>query len=238
MRLGFIILRNVRCQITNTYWIECYESLRKYYPDNKIIIIDDNSNYEFITKIVLENTIVIDSEYKGRGELLPYIYYLRDPCFDTAVIIHDSVFVKERVEFDKVNLPLWNFDTQIQDRNLEINLITKLNNMQALLDLYETDKWNGCFGGMSIITIDFLRKINSKYHLENLIPFVTCRLDRMALERVLGLIFTSERSLDELSVFGNIFKYCRWGYSYPLYLHQKKYDILPNIPLIKVWTGR
>ena len=40
--LGFIILRNVNSELTNKYWIHCYNCIRKYYPENKIIIIDDN----------------------------------------------------------------------------------------------------------------------------------------------------------------------------------------------------
>jgi hypothetical protein len=41
------------------------------------MIIDDDSNYEYITEKQLYNTIVINSDYKRRGELLPYIYYLK-----------------------------------------------------------------------------------------------------------------------------------------------------------------
>lgn len=46
--LGFIILRHVLSKTTNQYWITCYHSIRKYYPENNMLIIDDNSRYEFI----------------------------------------------------------------------------------------------------------------------------------------------------------------------------------------------
>ena len=43
--LGFIILRHVSKKKPKSAicWKICYERIRKYYPENKIIIIDDNS---------------------------------------------------------------------------------------------------------------------------------------------------------------------------------------------------
>jgi hypothetical protein len=90
---GFIILRHVKDDITNTYWLRCYNCIRKYYPENMIIIIDDNSNYDYITNIDLYKTKIIKSEYHGRGELLPYYYYLHNKFFDKAIILHDSMFI-------------------------------------------------------------------------------------------------------------------------------------------------
>ena len=37
------MLRHVNNTETNKYWIHCYNCIRKYYPENKILIIDDNS---------------------------------------------------------------------------------------------------------------------------------------------------------------------------------------------------
>jgi hypothetical protein len=238
MSLGFIILRHVKCDITNQYWIETYECVRKFYPTNKIMIIDDNSNYEFVTEKVLENTTVINSEYKGRGELLPYLYYLRNPLFDKAVIIHDSVFFQERVEFQHINVPLWHFDgaALTQDRKKELILISALNNMECLLDHYDRLPYHGCFGGMSIIDLNFLKKINDKYNFNNLLEHVLSRDDRMCLERVLGLIFSLEKK-ETKSVFGSIFNY-NYNYSYDRYLFDKDRNYMPMIPIIKVWTGR
>ena len=57
--LGFIILRHVNSKITNTYWQLCYKRIRKFYPKNKIVIVDDNSNYQYVTEIPLINTIIM-----------------------------------------------------------------------------------------------------------------------------------------------------------------------------------
>lgn len=83
---GFIILRHVNNHLTNKYWIHCYDCIRKVYSSITIIIIDDNSNYEFITHKEMYNTHIIKSEYPGRGELLPYYYYLHNMLFDKAIL--------------------------------------------------------------------------------------------------------------------------------------------------------
>ena len=50
MSLGFIIIRHVNNDLTNKYWIHCYDCIRTYYPENSIVIIDDNSKQEYITE--------------------------------------------------------------------------------------------------------------------------------------------------------------------------------------------
>jgi hypothetical protein len=45
--VGFIVLRHVNNKLSNQYWIHCIQCIRKFYSENKILIIDDNSNYDF-----------------------------------------------------------------------------------------------------------------------------------------------------------------------------------------------
>ena len=92
MDQGFIILRHVNSAQTNNYWITCYDKIREFYPNTKILLIDDNSNYEYVSKdkeATLTHTTIINSEFKGRGEILPYYYYMRNKLFDIAVVIQD-----------------------------------------------------------------------------------------------------------------------------------------------------
>lgn len=65
-------------ELSDKYWLHCIDCIRRFYPEKKILIIDDNSNYDFVSKIELYNTTVIQSEYPKRGELLPYYYYLNN----------------------------------------------------------------------------------------------------------------------------------------------------------------
>ena len=48
MTYGFIITRHVNSEQTNKYWNQCVKLIRTYYPLKKIVIIDDNSNPEFL----------------------------------------------------------------------------------------------------------------------------------------------------------------------------------------------
>ena len=240
MSFGFFILRHVNSEETNKYWIESYSCIRTLYPDNMIIIIDDNSNYSFITEIPLVNTHIIESEFKGRGELLPYIYFLKYKYFDMAVIIHDSVFIKKYINFtDYENKFLWSFEHEWDEDVNEINLLRTLDNSESLEEFYKGKHlWKGCFGGMSVITYNLLEDINNKYNLMNLIPYIKTRTDRMAFERVISVLISITKestinSTQEPTIFGNIHEYIDWKYSYSDYLNT---DL--NKPVYKVWTGR
>lgn len=233
--IGFIILRCVQNELTNKYWIYCYECIRKYYADNLILIIDDNSDYKYITNENLYNTTIINSEYHKRGELLPYYYYLHNKLFDIAVIIHDSVFINKYIDFnvDEYKM-IWDFNHYwdlIEDETYMI----KLFNDVELLKFYENKTlWNGCFGGMSIITYDYLNIINSKYNLNKLLDCIISRLNRCAFERVIGCLLQKEKQHNNNieTLLGNIHNYVNWGITFDEIYKCK------DLPLIKVWTGR
>jgi len=238
--IGFIILRHVNSSITNEYWKECYRCIKRFYPKNRILIIDDNSNYSFVSNEPLDNTMVIKSEFPTRGEFLPYYYYLKTKFCETAVMLHDSVFIKKYIFFN-VNTykMLWDFDKQsITDSssfNHQVLMLGALNN-QKLNSFYnkkDFNMWKGCFGCMSVIKYDYLKHIDNEYRLAALIPYITCRNARCAFERIIGCLL--QISLKELSLFGSIYTYCKWGLSYDEYI-QNKYS--SHLPIIKVWTGR
>ena len=161
--IGFIILRHVNNKNTNNYWIHSYDCIRKYYPENKIIIIDDNSLQNFITDKTLYKTLIINSEYPGRGELLPYYYYLQNKLFDTAVIIHDSVFINKYIDFNVDNYKLlWEFDSNHDPHTNDVTKMIDVFNDFELKQFYQNKSlWKGCFGGMSIIKHDYLEFIIS-----------------------------------------------------------------------------
>jgi hypothetical protein len=179
----------------------------------------------------LYNTTIINSEYPGRGELLPYYYYLHNKLFETAVIIHDSVFINRTLDLtvDKYKL-LWEFEhhwDQIEDETKMVEYIGD----KDLLEFYQNKSlWRGCFGGMSIITHDYLTDINNKYNISKLLDCVLTRYNRMSFERVIGVLL--QKNSEKQCLLGNIHNYCRWGINFD---EKSKYSYLP---LIKVWTGR
>ena len=242
--IGFIIIRHVNSEKTNRLWQECYKSIRLFY-DNPIVIIDDNSDSKFLTTLDMINVTLIQSEYPKRAELLPYYYFLREAWFDTAVILHDSVFIQAPINFNKPNHYLWHFTSHDwDDKQGEIECIRKLKNHEPLLEFYNsTDKWNGCFGVMSIITYKMIHDINMKYNFFILLDTIVTRVQRMMIERVFAGIFPNARTItkDNCSYFGNIQTYCKWGFNekYTIlnYLEDKSNNKI-NLPIVKLWSGR
>jgi hypothetical protein len=231
--IGFIILRHVNNKVSNCYWIKSYDYIRKYYKENEIIIIDDNSNYEFITEKDLYKTTIIQSEYPGRGELLPYYYYLKNKLFDIAVIIHDSAFINRYIDFQvDTYKKIWHFDDHDYDDVKDETYIIEQFNDDELLKLYQDKKsWTGCFGGMSVIRHEFLHYVNSKYDIGKLLDIIKNRTDRMSFERVIAVLL-EKCSPNVPSFYGCIHKYCTWG------LRINHYGRLTHLPIIKVWSGR
>jgi hypothetical protein len=228
--LGFIILRHVNSELTDKYWKLAYDSIRKFYPENKIVIIDDNS--DFVTQKKMYKTILIQSEFPKRGELLPYYYYAKHKWFDTAVILHDSVFIQEKIDFkvDKYKF-IWSFDSHYCDNVKQETKLIKLFQDEDLYTFYKnTRNWDGCFGMMSIITHDFLTYINCKYNLSLLLDYIDSRKQRMCLERVIACIFQKEYKMT--SLLGTIHNYCPWGIKY------ENRENFKHLPILKVWTGR
>ena len=238
--LGFIILRHVNNEKTNLYWNHSYDCVRKYYPENQIIIIDDNSNYEFITERELYKTTIIKSEYPQRGELLPYYYYLKNKLFEHAVIIHDSVFINKYIDFTIENeyKILWDFQhiwDQIDD---ETCMILEFNDADLYKFYNNKELWKGCFGGMSFISHDYLEKINKKYDISLLLKKVRNRFNRQSFERVIAVLLEYECVLKygdrKESMFGELHKYCDWAIRF----EDKDCEFCKKLPIIKVWTGR
>jgi hypothetical protein len=252
-KYGFIITRHVNSEKTNKYWNHNIKLLKRLYPTTKIVIIDDNSNYDFVkTEHDLTNVQIIQSEFPGRGELLPYYYLLKHRFFENALIIHDSVFIHRKINFDKLRgvnvLPLWFFHSDTENIENTKRIIRSLRNYpyleqmlvkQTLVLNMPQDKWFGCFGVQSYINLHFLESIERKYGITNLVHSVHNRADRCCLERIFGCIFFTECKpiIKIKSLLGNIMKYQSWGYTYDEYMeHLKKGTIQRNV--IKVWTGR
>lgn len=253
MNYGFIILRHVNNELTNLYWNRCVRLLRKFYPLKQIIIIDDNSNYEFVKEFIsMENIETIQSEYPKRGELLPYLYYLKYKWFENAVIIHDSTFFHKRVNFEKITLPiipLWHFEYDKENINNLLRLAHSLTNSSKvvetlvnhtnILGVYKTNDCVCCFGVQCFINYNFLKSIDNTYTLSNLINVVNSRTDRCALERIMGILFSLKYPylLKYKSLLGNIHATGTWGLTYKQYLNKIK-NKDPCQFIAKVWTGR
>ena len=253
---GFILTRHVNSEKTNKYWNQCVKLLRVNYPMKRIIIIDDNSNKEYIkSEFDYKNVTVIESQFPKRGELLPYIYYAQygDRWFRNAVIIHDSLFIHKRFPFEAIKfpvLPLWHAKYDKENIQNIIRIAGKLKNKGALMKAImgteinilgmNKDNFNLCFGCQAYINLNFLKRINEKYRLGNMIPAVTCRTDRCSLERIMGLIFCLECPLviKKPSLNGLIYNhYKAFFYFFDEYMNDFNNKKIAGV-LVKIWTGR
>lgn len=221
------------------YWIECLRCIRKFYS-NPVLIIDDNSNYNFISQnISLNNVEIIQSEFHQRGELLPYYYFHKLKPFDHAIILHDSVFIQKYINFISFKhvIFLWSFTHDWDNPEEEKTIIKTMKNSNDLMEVYDNkSRWLGCFGCMAIISHEFLDRINEKYEIFDLLNYIKTRRDRMCLERVFACICYSMN--DKLpSLFGDIHKYFPIGYTFEDYKRISKLQYCSK-DIIKVWSGR
>lgn len=240
MSFGFIIVRHVNTKLSDFYWKECYTCIRQWH-DNPIIIIDDNSNREFlIENLALVNTTVIyDKTHRGAAELLPYYYFHLLQPFDKAIILHDSVFIQKPVDIECDTIKyLWTYPHLWDDDIYHAihPLLENLPHSNSLMALFwDKSAWNGPFGMMSVISWNYIDEINRKYDLwTRLLPNISTRENRMALERVLGLIFCHHagRLIDtEMDI---IHSYIKWETTFTQYLNGD----CKNLGFVKVWSGR
>ena len=72
---GFIITRHVNSEKTNIYWNHSLKLIRKFYPNVKIVIIDDNSNQNFVkADYPYNNIMIIQSSTLKNHDNLKYKY--------------------------------------------------------------------------------------------------------------------------------------------------------------------
>lgn len=239
---GFVMIRHVCNKNTNQYWMYSYYCIRALYPTAPIVIIDDNSNPDFLKKSderILKNCQIINSTYLGRGEILGYYYFWKHHWFDYAVIIHDSVFIHKPIDIfscQKIKF-MWYFKARKFDNvPQEERFLSKID--QCYVDFYrENDEWKGCFGCMSVITHDFISEISDIFKL---MIYIRTRDDRCCVERILAVMsfYHYPDIAQDLSYLGDIhLQIPQWGYNFFAY-RRDRLRHLDFPPLVKIWTGR
>lgn len=244
---GFIMVRYIQDELTSKYWYKSYQCIRQFYPKTPIVIIDDYSKSQFInpqleSKLVSCRIIASDRQ-PHCGELLGYDYFFRHHWFQRAIIIHDSLFLQKPIVLplsnnDKVRF-LWHIETkQFDDVEWETSMLKKIG--LPYLELYEKKHlWKGCFGVMSIIDYDFLKKISTP--LFSFMEEITTRRHRSCMERIFAILcmYHEPKLLHHPSLMGNIHQYpLGWGYHYTTFQKDSKNSKQRFPMFVKVWTGR
>lgn len=250
-------------------WLEAYRCIRTHHPDIPIVIIDDHSTTTYrdataALEAALINTVVIDSDLQaGAGEMLPYVLMLRHEWFETAVVIHDSMFLQAPIVLDSTAahpVPfrfLWHFNgprrnDDIAGQNALISLLGMGKARAELHALRNSRDWLGCFGTCMCVRLAFLKHLQCKYGFVQMVGHITTRKQRMAIERVFALLcFHALRDWDDgkfavsvsnaahmFGMYGNITKTHRaFKYNMSHYTSECP-ENRPPMPVIKVWSGR
>lgn len=249
---GFIFTRHVSSETSNYYWQECLQRIRLFYPTLPVILVDDGSREEFVTPLPFNdpNLYIIQSEFPGRAELLPYYYLLNTPVgvpvLEKAVILHDSVFlsrpIDEEIMKTREMVFLWHFPHWYDLEDQELHLLKQLGMNDDFIEYWRHKTyWHGCFGVQSVITRSFLQRLETKYRLlDTLKDLILNRNDRMNLERVMAVICTYEcgplQYEHSCSLWGSIFDYT-WGVQWKDYVADKE-KCYKKCPMVKVWSDR
>ena len=192
----FVILRCVKNLSYSKFWIYCYESIRKFHPNNKIIIIDNGSNYRFIQNVELKNTTLIQYNKNNSGEILPFYYFLQHKWSKYIIYLHDSMYLNRPLCAEKLNVEhfrfFWHFYPGGHDNrrtiNHQLNLLDNSEPLEKLFIKKNPQDWFGCFGLSCVMSLEFLEFIEEKHKFTNLVQHINNRNDRKGLERILGLL--------------------------------------------------
>lgn len=258
MSIVFILTRHVTSEQTNELWQECIRSIRRSYPTDPILIIDDHSNLEFLSTSLeeKENILNISSEFPpGCGEALAYYYFYKMKIADTAIILHDSFWIQEPIPgLDQIRQNphfriryLLHFSIGHHDLHQETVLLNTLQNPEGIVHQYHhfpLQKY-GCQGTQSVISHRFITEMQEKHHVFNTFPHIISRYHRMSMERVFAAIcnYMSPELFDvtRVSVYGDFFdnyveKYEYTGYDF--FLANRERILEEKRPFIKIFSGR
>jgi hypothetical protein len=242
----FVVLRHVKDSKTNSLWRRCVASIQQFHPGAQIVIIDDNSPIQTDSA----GCTLIQSDYPGAGELLPYYYFWKHQWAGRMVFLHDSMFLRHAFTdtelFGHELQYLWHFEKHklddIEMARAMFNLCKPLHNNEQVLRKFSTiDTWYGCFGVASIISLDAVKQIEDTYgFFSKSIEHVSTRIGRMACERIFGIIAFQEGlvTTEDCSVCGSIFKHPH-QFEENLESEVLEEDIASmTCAVVKTWHGR
>ena len=232
--LGFVIGRHIADASHGDLCFRAYSSIRRFYPDSPVVIVDDSSPRPDLHAYDARTT-VIQSARRGSGEFGLYHHFHVGGWFDRAVLMHDSMVINQRLVIPDVPITyLWHFpaeaalDSVVKDVK---KFIGRLENKRAAKRKYTSRSWLGMFGCASIVTWSCLDRVAARYDLFGLLRKVDTRPKRCAMERILGIVFDDELDKHRPSLNGSIVDLPGFGTrATPLPTHNGAMD--------KTWHGR
>lgn len=218
--LGFIVTRRVNDVTQEAMWRECVSCIRKWYPTEPIVIIDDHSPVP-VDEGLLDPRTELKMSWlpPGAGEQLPYLYLRDRNRFDKAVVLHDSVFLRrafdERVleSVDTVRF-LWSTveDEGFRYESYVADVLSRTPCTDDVRKGYANEGWRsygGCFGAMCIVDRGFLAQVFARCDLSVLAtmrsPEPSNRFHRTCFERIFSLACYSAARANEKSLPASLY---------------------------------
>lgn len=214
---GFMIAGCWRKPEHLTVFNECVQSIRKYNPLQKIVVVIDFTSDSELVKSAISNNPDVLFEVNTKpvpADMLLLSYFKDKRYFDKAVLLQDSMRLKKAMDVSSVKdiQYVWHFTNHrwhwstITEPSTEYNTInnivthddlilhvidTKIENAEFkkyCKDIYfNKDKWCGCFGTCCIITHDFLLDLDARTNIINIESFMTSNRLRRAIESLFAL---------------------------------------------------
>eukprot|EP00798_Chlamydomonas_sp_ICE-L_P032095 gene32095-biopygen9570 len=183
-------------------------------PDHAGGIVDDHSDPDMRAACIpIEGTIphltVIESDLQaGAGEILPLYYMFTKRLFETALAIHDAMFLNQPIpESIALHTPgfrfLWHFSSNFRHEEATMQTMGALSSetQEEIMRVYNNGgEWLGCFGTAMYVTLDALDSLETRFSgITKLAATVNTRSMRSGLERVIPLMLMIIN--DDLCVF-------------------------------------
>ena len=218
---GWLVLRHVASgeHVSAQFWHENARRLRRWFPSDPILIIDNRSNRTVFPLTwrcpeELAPCSVVFHDDDASAEMLPYYIMATRQPFRRAVFLFDSTFAlspkddhapAERMARARATLttgetrPLWGFDTRghFSERHFKwlstttMRLLNALNHSRVLrARALDYSSWWGCFGAMAVFDVEFATMLFRDLGFERLRKLLTNRIERMAFERIMGIVLS------------------------------------------------
>jgi len=214
---GFVIPTHLQTNEQSALLTSNVKSIRKLHPDAPIVLVNDRSPLslpEFAKDCMVS---IVESKYQGSAEMSAYEYFLRNPFCERMVMLHDSMTLTSALPFESLKtadiLFIWEFTNHrvhwatIKEPESDYNTINNIITHDDLImhevnhewdttpefrkwfkmHYHDKQKWTGCFGIMSVISFEFLVKLDQGVHIEKLAKATTDRRRRCAAESLFAL---------------------------------------------------
>jgi len=238
MSFCILLLRHVIEPHFDNLWIETYKSIRKFYPDTHIKIIDNNSTCASLYPVV--NCEIIKATYPESRLYSPFYEFLHMEGYSKAIILHDGFIFNTYVDFNTITPVKFFWHFEISDHvkhELEIQQLNTLDNNVELLTLYNSKTWLGCLGCLTVIDKEFINQLESRYKISRLATVICDQEGQIAFERILAVLcFQAYPAIKEAPSIEVSISNMLWGWRYNDYINNPSAQ--SNKPFFKLFGAR